>query len=164
MKLLVGSKDLYNSITNSKDKERYLKKYFSGSRNFQNMPIIEVSLYDAKTATQNQTFWLDMSKVARLMYTDKETVYYWLRKHPGLKDIWMEESRYGKDGKKSYRFVTLSGLSKEKVMELIPRYRDILQEIVNKEYNEYIVINWSSIDNIDKKDFEFSDQNKQCKS
>ena len=120
------------------------------------MPSIETTLYDAKTQTQNQTCWRDWGIAAELMFCDKETIYYWLLKNPAFEDIWMEESTYGKNKKKSHRFLTMSGLTKEKIIDFIPRYRDFLQEIINKEYQTYVLINWSKFENINKKDYEIN--------
>jgi len=156
MKITCDSKKYYESIGNSEDKENFLKHYFSGKKTFENMPLIETTLYDAKTRTQNQCCWRDWGIAAKLMFTDKETIYYWLLKNPEFKDIWMEESTYGKNKKKSHRFVTMSGLTKEKVIDFIPRYRDFLQEIINKEYQTYVLINWSKFENINKPDYEIN--------
>jgi len=155
MKITCDTNKYFDSIANSEDKEKFVKKYFS-NKTFAQMPFIETILYDAKTQTQNQTCWRDWGIAANLMYTDKETVYYWLLKAKCFEDIWMEESTYGKNKKKSHRFVTMSGLTKEKIMEFIPRYRDFLQEIINKEYQTYVLINWSKFENINKPDYEIN--------
>jgi len=154
MKIHCKSENLFHSIVYANEQDEFRKKYFSGNKTFNSMPIILVSLYDEKTLTQLGTCWRDWSIAAKFLYTDKETIYYMLLKAPEFKEIWLEESIIGKSKKKTYRFCTLSGLSKEKTADLITRYRDYLQEIINKEHGEYIPINWSKKENINKPDVE----------
>lgn len=157
MKFNVFTEKYYEALTNSEDKKNFLNRYFSGSKTFSNMPVITTKLYDAKTITQNGTIWRDWSIVAKLMYTAKETVYYWCLKNPQFQDIWLEKSSYGKNkNRSSYRFRSLSDLSFEETVDFIPRYREFLQAIVNREHQEYVVINWSKFENIDKPDYEFT--------
>jgi len=156
MKFLCDSRRYFLSLINQKDKNRFMEKYFN-NKTFSQMPIVETSIYDCRTIEQNHAIWRDMGIVASLMYTDKETVYYWLLKAECLKDIWLEEATYGKDKKQTFRFKTLSGLSKKELTEAIPRFRDYMQELVNKEYQQYVIINWSNKENMYKPAFEFQE-------
>ena len=144
MKLLCHSELFCKSISNGEDRKRFMDKYFKGMKTFNSMPLVEVSLYDAKTRHQLGAIWGDWTKVAKLLYTEPEAIYYELIKDERLKDCWLEETTIGKDNKKSFRFLTLSGFSKDRIVktDFIPRYRDILQEKVNKEYEEYVIIKW----------------------
>ena len=153
MEFICDTEKYYNSISNSEDKKKFKEKYLKG-KSFKIFPYIKTRLFDSKTVSQNSAIWRDMSIVAKLMYTDKETVYYWLLKASVLKDIWLQESCYGNGKKKTFKFRTLSKLTKEEMMEAIPRFRDYMQQLVNEEYGEYVVIHWSKIDNIGKPDYE----------
>ena len=151
MKILCQSKLFYESISDAEARAKFKKKYFSGGKNFYNMPLIQVVLYDAKTRHQLGAIWRDWTVVSKLMFTDPNTVYYWCIKAPCLSDCWVIESQYGKNSdKKSWSFITLSGFTKDHIIEtnFIPRYRDFLQQKVNEEYGEYIPIEWSKKENI----------------
>jgi len=150
MKIICESKKFYDSIANSEDKKRFVNKYFSGLKTFENMPLVEVSLYDAKTRHQLGAIWLDWTNVAKLLYTSPECIYYELIKDNRLQDCWIEETTIGKNKQKSFRFITLSGFSKDHIIEtnFISRYRDILQERVNKEYGEFVYIKWAKKENL----------------
>jgi len=152
MKLHCQSKLFYESIADGESRKKFLKKYFNGFKTFENMPLIAVTLYDAKTLHQLGAIWRDWTIVGHLMNTDANTVYYWCIKAPCLADCWVVESSYGKDNdKKSWSFITLSGFTKDHIIEtnFIPRYRDFLQQKVNNEYGEYQYIAWSKKENID---------------
>ena len=148
MKLLVQSKLFCKSIANGEDRAKF-ERYFSGRRNFQSMPLLQVTLPEAKTLSQLGAIWLDFTKVGKLLFCEPSYVYYLCLRADCLQDIWLAE----KDGQ--YIFNTLSGLSKEKTIEAIPRFRDFLQQLVKEKYGEWVVINWSCQENIGKPDYEF---------
>lgn len=150
MKLLCDSKKFYESIANSEDKEKYMKKYFSGLRTFENMPFTQVTLWDAKTKHQIGAIWGDWTLAANYLETSPECIYYELIKDKRLADCWTEETTIGKDKTRSFVFITLSAFSKDHIINtnFIPRYRDILQERINKEYGEYIPIKWFKKENL----------------
>lgn len=150
MKLRCISKLFYESIGNGEDKKLFLEKYFSGNKTFENMSLIEVTLYDAKTRHQLGAIWLDWTNVGKLLFCDANTIYYLLIKAPCMADCWVEKTTYGNDKKRTYRFITLSGFTKDHIIEtnFFDRYRDYLQEMVNKEYGEYVPIKWAKKENI----------------
>ena len=150
MKLLCVSKLLYESIANDEDKKRYLKKYFSGFKTFETMPLTQITLYDAKTKHQLGAIWGDWTMIGKKLYTSPECIYYELIKDERLKDCWIEETTIGKNKQKSFEFITLSGFTKDHIIEtnFITRYRDILQERVNKEYGEYVYLKWFKKENL----------------
>ena len=149
MKLFCETKKFFESIANAEDRNRFKKRYFS-NKTFDQMPLIQVALFDAKTKHQLGAIWGDWTEVAKLLYTSPEAIYFELIKDKRLIDCWLEETTIGKDKKKTYRFITLSGFSKDHIIEtnFIPRYRDILQEWVNEEYKEYIYIKWYKKENL----------------
>ena len=145
LKINCDTKKYYESINNSEDKKEFIKRYFSGNKTFENMPSIETTLYDAKTRHQLGAIWLDWTNVGKLLYCDANTIYYLLIKAPCMTDCWTEQTTWGSSKKKTYRFITLSGFTKDHIIEtnFFDRYRDYLQELVNKEYGEYIPIKWA---------------------
>ena len=140
MKLILDAQKFVDAIKYMQDRESFVKEYGEPEQ----FPYgIQVSLPNEKTITQNASFWQDMTTIATLLYTDKETVYAMLLRAEQFQDIWMEKSTYGKDKKPTWRFRTLSGLSKTEMSDFFPRYREYLQEVVNREYGEWIQINWA---------------------
>ncbi len=144
MKLILDAKKFVEAIKYDQDRDLFNREY-GGPERFPHG--IQVSLPNEKTITQNAAFWLDMTTVAKLLYTDKETVYAMLLRAEQFQDVWMEQSFYGKDQKPTWRFRTLSGLSKSEMSEFFPRYREFLQEVVNREYGEWVPISWAKKEN-----------------
>jgi len=106
------------------------------------MPFIQVFLPQSKTTTQLGTIWMDFTTVGNLLYCDPSYIYYQCLKAKCLEDIWLQETDGG------WRFISLSGLTKEQTSAAIPRIRDFLQEIVNSAYGEWIPIEWACKENI----------------
>jgi len=151
MKILCETQKYFESIANGEDRKKFEKKYFS-NKTFEQMPLIQTTLYDAKTRHQIGAIWGDWTMVANKLYTSPECIYYELIKDKRLSDCWAEETTIGQNKTKSYRFITLSGFSKDHIIDtnFITRYRDILQERVNKEYGEYVYLKWFKKENLDK--------------
>lgn len=150
MQFKVKSEALYNILLNGVDRERFKKRYFSGLKTFENMPYVNISLYDEKTRKQLGAIWGDWGVAAKLLYTDSEWIYNYLIHHKDLEDCWVEECTIGKDKHQAYRYITLSGFTKDHIIntDFITRYRDILQELINKEYGEYIPVKWYKKENM----------------
>ena len=145
MRLLVQSKEFYDSIANDEDREKF-NSYFSGSRSFDSMPLLKVTLPESKTLTQLGTIWLDFETVGELMFCNSSIIYMYCLRAECLSDIWMQQDENGK-----WSFTTLSGLSKEQISFAIPILRDFLQKIVNEKYGEYVPIIWASKENLNRK-------------
>lgn len=137
MRLLVQTRKFFDALANSEEREKLLT-YFSGPRSFDSMPLMRVTLPEAKTQTQLGTVWLDFTIVAGLLYCEPSYVYYLCLRAESLSDIWLQE----RDG--GWHFSTLSGLTKEQTSAAIPRLRDFMQELVNNKYQEWQPIEWAS--------------------
>ena len=148
MKLLTDSEKLRESLINSHERSKF-DKYFSGNRNFDSMPVTEVSLPNRKSVRKNNTIWRDFEIAGKLLYCDSGYIYYECLKAEKLQDVWLEEIEPGK-----YKFNSLSGLTDDQASESIPKIRDFLQQWINEKYGYWVVINWSCKENIDKPDFE----------
>jgi len=149
MRLLCDSRKFFDSIANSEDRQKFLS-YFDGLRNFDSMSILQVTLPEAKTQSQLGTIWRDFEIAGRLLHCEPSYVYYLCSRADSLQDIWLQNING------TWHFSTLSGLTKEQTSAAIPRLRDFMQELVNLEYQQYVVINWSCEANINKPDYEFT--------
>ena len=145
MKLLVDSRKFRDAIANAEDRGRF-DEYMSGPRNYSTMPLMSVTLPQAKTLTQLGAIWLDFTTVARLLHVDPTYVYYLCMRTDKLSDIWLQE----RDG--GWHFSTLSGLTKEETSAASPRLRDYMQEMVNLAHGEYVPIVWADKHNLGKGD------------
>lgn len=150
MKFKVFTEQLYNCFINADYKKQFERRYLTGQRTFETMPVIEITTYDRWTRKQQGSIWGDWQLVADLLYEDVSYIYYQLQKDERLLDCWIIEDGFKPDGSIKYKFVTLSGFTKEHIIDtnFIPRYRDILQERVNTEYGEYVYIKWFKKDNL----------------
>ncbi len=146
MKCLVDSRKFRDAIANAEDRGRF-DEYMSGPRNYSTMPLMSVTLPQAKTLTQLGAIWLDFTTVARLMHTDPSMLYLQCLRAEQLIDVWVQ---VGSDGR--YHFVSLSGLTKEQMSVAIPLIRDYLQHLVNGSYGEWTPIVWADKHNIGKGD------------
>jgi hypothetical protein len=141
MRILVQSNRFRESIANSEDRNKF-DNYFSGLRSIKAMPLLRVTLPEAKTLTQLGTIWLDFTTVSGFMHCEPSYIYYQCLRAESLRDIWLQE----KDG--DWHFSTLSGLTKEQASAAIPRLRDFMQKIVNDAYGEWMPIIWASKENL----------------
>lgn len=146
MKCLVDSRKFRDAIANAEDRGRF-DEYMSGPRNYSTMPLMSVTLPQAKTLTQLGAIWLDFTTVARLMHCDPSIVYLQCLRAEQLIDVWVQ---VGSDG--HCHFTTLSGLTKEQMSIAIPLIRDYLQHLVNGSYGEWTPIVWADKHNIGKGD------------
>jgi len=149
MKITCLTKKFQQSIAASDHREKF--NDWLGKRNCDNMPIISVDLFESKTRSQLNCIWRDFGEIAKLLFTDSLTVYAICMRSEQLKYHFIKESSWGvKKENKITRLHSLSEFSKKDCMEFISEMRDFLQGLVNKEYGEYTVINWSKIENIGK--------------
>ena len=157
MKFCVNSKKYFESLTNEEDRKKFLK--FFKNRTFEQMSMLWTTLWEEMTEHQRGAIWLDFTKIARLLYCDKEDIYAECLRTEVLRHIWLVEYEYGLEGnrKKAVRFKTLSELTKEEMTNAIPQLRDFMQTMVNREYQKKVVIYWSKMDNVGKPDCEFLD-------
>ena len=144
MKLLVDSRKFRECIANAEDRGRF-DEYMSGARNYSTMPLMSVTLPQAKTLTQLGAIWLDFTTIARLMHTDPSMIYRLCIRADQLEDCWMHQDEGGE-----WHFTTLSGLTKEQMSAAIPRIREYLQHVVNGAYGEWVPVVWAEKDNIGK--------------
>ena len=142
MRVLVDSRKFYASIANAEDRAK-VDRYFSGARSFDSMPILRVTLPEAKTLTQLGTVWLDFTTVAGLLHCEPSYVYYTCLKAEQLNDIWLKQREC------KWHFSTLSGLTKEETSAAIPRLRDYMQTLVNDAYGEWVPIVWAARENME---------------
>jgi len=146
VKCLVDSRKFRDAIANAEDRGRF-DEYMSGARNYRTMPLMSVTLPQAKTLTQLGAIWLDFTTVARLMHTDPSMLYLQCLRAEQLTDVWVQLDNDGR-----YHFVSLSGLTKEQMSVAIPLIRDYLQHLVNDSYGEWTPIVWADKHNIGKGD------------
>lgn len=137
MRLLVQTAKFYAALANSEERGKF-NTYFSGNRSFETMPLMRVTLPEAKTQTQNNAIWQDFTTVAGLLYCEPSYVYYLCLRAECLSDIWLQE-RNGQ-----WQFTTLSGLTKEQTSAAIPRLRDYMQQLVNDKYQAWQLIDWAA--------------------
>ena len=149
MKLLVNSRKFFDALLGDDDRRRF-NDWFGNNRNYNSMPVIQVTLPEAKTQSQLGTIWRDFEIAGRLLHCEPSYVYYLCSRADSLQDIWLQNING------TWHFSTLSGLTKEQTSAAIPRLRDFMQELVNLEYQQYVVINWSCKANINKPDYEFT--------
>jgi len=154
MKIKCDTKKFQESIAAADYREKFDE--WLGKRNYENMPIISVELFESKTSTQLNTIWRDFGIIANLLYTDTDTIYAESMRHEDLREFFIKETEYGVQTKrkKSIRLRTLSQFSKSDCMEFIPLYREVWHGIINDQYAEYVIIHWSKEENINKPDFE----------
>ena len=143
MKLLCITADFYKSISNGEDRKKF-EAYAMRRR----WPIIQVTLPDAKTQSQNGAIWRDFTIAGQWLGCDKETIYAMVRTCEQLRDIWITETKVGKKNIPHYRLRSLSELSKDETTELIPRMRDYLQGLIDESEGETVIIDWSSKENL----------------
>ena len=143
MRLLCITSEFYRSISNGEDRKKF-EAYAMRRR----WPIIQVSLPDAKTQSQNSAVWRDFTIAGQWLGCDKETVYHLVRFCEQLEDIWLTETKVGKKNIPSVRYRSLSELTKDETSELIPRMRDYLQGLIDESEGETIIINWSNKENM----------------
>lgn len=154
MKLQVLTKEFRESISAADYREKFDK--WMGNRNHENMPTLFVDLFESKTPTQLGTIFRDFGIIARLMHTDKDTIYAESMRHPELQEFFLEESEFGigKHRKTCVKLHTLSQFSKDECIQFIPMYREVWHGVINEQYGEFVVIHWSKSENISKPDFE----------
>ena len=141
MKLLVNSRPFAACIAYAEDRAKFAA-YFSGSRSFDTMPLLRVTLPEAKTLTQLGTVWKDFTIVGELLHIEPSMVYLQCLRAEQLNDVWLQE----RDG--VWHFSTLSGLTKEQTSAAIPMIRDYLQQVVNDAHGEWINIRWACKENV----------------
>ncbi len=144
MRVLVDSRKFRDAIANAEDRGRF-DEYMSGPRNYSTMPLMSVTLPQAKTLTQLGAIWLDFTTVARLLHTDPSMLYLQCLRAEQLTDVWVQLDNDGR-----YHFISLSGLTKEQMSVAIPRIREYLQHVVNGAYGEWVPVVWAEKDNIGK--------------
>lgn len=145
MRLLVQTAKFYAALANSEEREKF-NTYFSGNRSFETMPLMQVTLPQARTLSQNAAIWVDFTTVGQLLHCDKNYVYHVLvLRAECLQDIWLKQIDSG------WRFDGLSSLSKEEMSNAIPRIRDFLQHTVNEACGEWTPIDWACQENLEKK-------------
>lgn len=144
MKLLVETEKFYNSLANAEERDKF-KEYFATGKTFSNMPLMQVDIAESKTPTQLHTIWRDFGIIAKSLYTDKDVIYAESMRHNELRPFFLKETEYGLEGKKkkSWQLHTLSQFSKQECIEFIPIMREVWHGIINEQYGEYVVINWS---------------------
>ena len=152
MKLRCDTGKLFAALANADDRQKF-SEYFSGRRTFESMPLVEVSLPNKKTITQNNALWRDFEIAGKLLHCDSTFVYYQCLKAEQLQDVWLKETDDG------WKFCSLSQLTKDNMTTATPQIHDYLQGLINDEYGEWVVINWSCKENVDKPDFELSKKN-----
>jgi len=161
MKILCQTSKFEKSIAAGDYRDSFWK--WMGSRTTESMPTVYVDLFESKTPTQLHTIFRDFGIIARLLYTDKDTIYAESMRHKELRDFFIKETEYGLQTKrkKSIQLHTLSQSSKVECMEFIPLYRDVWQGIINEQYGEFVIINWSKEENREKPDFERIKENEK---
>ena len=154
MKILCQTSEFEKCIAAGDYRDSFRK--WMGSRTFESMPTVYVDLFQSKTPTQLHTIFRDFGIIANLLYTDKETIYAESMRHKEMRVFFIKETKYGVKTKriKSIQLHTLSQFSKQECIEFIPIYREVWQGIINDQYVEFIVINWSKEKNRNKPDFE----------
>lgn len=157
MKLDCDSKKFYESIANGEDRQKFKDWFNTSNKTFDNMPMLRIDLTESKTLTQLGTIFRDFGIIAKMLYTDKDTIYAESMRHKELREFFIKKSELGLIGKKkkSVQLHTLSQFSKQECIEFIPIYREIWHGVINEQYGEYMIINWSKLENINKPDYEF---------
>jgi len=146
LKVLCLTKEFEQSIAASDYSESFVK--WLGKRNNETMPTIFVELFESKTSSQLNTIWRDFGEVAKTLFTDSQTVYALCMRSEKLRHFFIKDSEWGKDKRHSVvRLHSLSEFSKKECIEFIPEMRDFLQGLINNEYGEYVVVNWSKLEN-----------------
>ena len=154
MKIMCITKEFEKSIAAGDYRDSFWK--WMGNRTTESMPVVYVDLFESKTPTQLHAIFRDFGIIAKLLYTDKDTIYAESMRHKELRQFFIKETEYGLQTKrkKSIQLHTLSQFSKQECIEFIPIYREVWAGIINDQYGEYVVIHWSKEENKQKPDFE----------
>lgn len=155
MILTVNTKKLFESIISPSHREKFVKlcegKDFTWG--------MEIKIYDQKTDKQNSAAWVDYTIVGILLFTEKEQIYDICQQSPYLKEFFDIEEPIGfPNGMKTRtRKRGLSEFDKDEMCALIEKQRDFMQSLVDRVYQQNVIIRWACEENRHKPSFEFTD-------
>lgn len=158
MEFTVNTDVFLDAIIYDEEKQKFREwlggKEFAGG--------MRVKPYDRWTRKQQGKIWRDLEGVAKLLHIDPDILYQKLKNGDRFQHMFTEKREYIWHGKPREELFEkgLSKWSKEDCKSNIDELLAFFEEVIQNEYQQVIIFNWSSRDNYENKRpmFEFTDQ------